>query len=164
MDAIRRCFILRYSSLAASFPCPDSFAALAPFTEAPYPAFSTAEIIAPSSIADSSNTTDMLFLSRFTDTSETPSSALTHLSTREEHAAQLIPVTSNCSCFILSIYTPRGCGVKVWYHDTAFFSAADSRNALRWKRPSAETSSRLPSSGIHAEFLPAFTEGDTRTE
>ena len=62
---------------------------------APYPAWSTASLIAASTASSPEYVTSMLFLSRLTTAFSTPGTALVVFSTRAEHAAQVIPVTSN---------------------------------------------------------------------
>ena len=75
-------------------------------TAAPYPASSTALIIPAVSSLFSSNSTCILFVSRFTLTFSTPVSLLTLFSTWEEQAEQVMPVTSNLSFMyiVLSCY------------------------------------------------------------
>ena len=68
----------------------------APFSLAPYPAAVTAAII---SSAEAVPSTPIEFVSRLTEQEFTPGTFDTAFSTRALHAAQLIPVTSNC--FIL---------------------------------------------------------------
>ena len=70
----------------------------ADFRLAPYPAFSTASMIAS---GEASPSTPMEFVSRLTATEVTPGTEPTAFSTRAEHAAQLIPVTLNCCIFLL---------------------------------------------------------------
>ena len=71
-------------------------AADAPFSEAPYPAFSTASII---SLGSAFPSTPMEFVSRLTEQLSTPFTFFTAFSTRALHAAQLIPVTLYCFIF-----------------------------------------------------------------
>ena len=78
------------------FSCPVTAIRLAP-----YPAFSTASIIIFSSQTFSSKLTCILLVSRFTVTSPIPGSFLTLLSTWEEQAEQVIPVTAYF-CFVIS--------------------------------------------------------------
>ena len=94
------------SPFPAAPPCfPEVFApdfACSSFTAAPYPASSTALMISAVSSLFSSNSTCMLFVSRFTLTFSTPASLPTLFSTWEEQAEQVIPVTSNLSFIGLS--------------------------------------------------------------
>ena len=96
-DVIRRRFIIGVSlsfrvssSIAAPFLAPAS----APFTEAPYPAASTAAMI---SDWDAVPSTPMEFVRRLTEQLVTPDTFDTAFSTLLLHAAQLIPVTVYCS-------------------------------------------------------------------
>ena len=64
------------------------------FLKAPYPAFSTASIIAFSLAVPS---TPIEFVSKFTEQEVTPGTPKTAFSTLALHAAQLIPLTLYCS-------------------------------------------------------------------
>ena len=66
----------------------------APFSDAPYPAASTARMIASEEAVPS---TPMEFVSRLTAQDVTPGTPRTAFSTRLEQAAQLMPVTLYCS-------------------------------------------------------------------
>ena len=76
-------------SASASISAPALFS-FWPLSEAPYPAFSTAEIIACGLAVPS---TPIEFVKSDTEQVVTPSTAETAFSTRALHAAQLIPVT-----------------------------------------------------------------------
>ena len=62
----------------------------APFSDAPYPAASTARI---TSAGEAVPSTPIEFVRRLTEHEVTPGTPDTAFSTRPEHAAQLIPVT-----------------------------------------------------------------------
>ncbi len=86
------------SSSAASRLLALFFAAVSsPFRAAPYPACSTAWIIAFSSAVPS---TPIELVRRDTEHEVTPGTFETAFSTRAWHAAQLMPVTTNCSILL----------------------------------------------------------------
>ncbi len=96
----RRIFGVSLSLSASSCAAADVFfSASAPLGAAPYPAFSTAEIIACS---DAVPSTRMEFVKRLTAQLLTPATPLTAFSTRALHAAQLIPLTANCVTLFFS--------------------------------------------------------------
>gem|GEM_PF-5650336 len=85
----------RASSFAAMTSEYDPFFfACAPLREAPYPAFSTAEIM---SAADAVPSTPIELVRRLTEHEVTPGTPFTAFSTLALHAAQLMPVTLYCS-------------------------------------------------------------------
>ncbi|OQA64373.1 MAG: hypothetical protein BWY37_02067 [Firmicutes bacterium ADurb.Bin262] len=113
----RRVFIeplsLRAGRAAAS---PAGLAVCAPAGPAPYPAPSTALTTASLTPGEPSYSTLMELVSRLTLTASTPSTFLTAFSTAAEHAAQLMPVTSNFSfiaAYLRKYHTPRG----VYFND-----------------------------------------------
>ncbi len=67
------------------------------FGVAPYPMRSTASMMSFASVVSGSNSTIMVLLMRFTFTSCTPASRATAFVTLASQAAQVMPVTSNCS-------------------------------------------------------------------
>ena len=86
---------LRASSFAAmTSEYEPLFFAGPPLRDAPYPAFSTAEMI---SEAEAVPSTPMELVSRLTEQDVTPGTPQTAFSTLALHAAQLIPVTLYCS-------------------------------------------------------------------
>ena len=95
-DAIRRLFKIGVSlSSSAASSAASVFAFLsAPFTDAPYPAASTAEIILVGSALPS---TPIEFVNKLTEQEVTPGTLETAFSTLALQAAQLIPVTVYCS-------------------------------------------------------------------
>ena len=108
-DQMVRFFIYSKCSFTGSVPssrvfCFPEEVSFFPWTLAPYPAWTTASMIPCSWITASLNSTCMLLVRRFTLTSFTPSSLLTHFSTLEEQAEQVIPVTSNFSFIALPSY------------------------------------------------------------
>ena len=98
-----RCFIsfncvsIGFSRFTDAACCTVWGCVLSTFTLAPYPAWVTAVIISSVESLDSSNSTCILLVKRFTVTSSMPSNWRTHFSTREEQAEQVMPVTSNFS-------------------------------------------------------------------
>ena len=104
-ESFRRFFTASYSCRAISFAeaCIDLEAlpcCAASFSDAPYPASVTAPIIFCVSSAVSSYSTTMLFFNKLTAILSTPGSLPTAFSTRALQAAQVMPVTLNCSFFI----------------------------------------------------------------
>ena len=89
------------SSAVAS--APDGFFSPAPFSEAPYPACSTAAMICSGGTSPS---TPIELVRRLTEQEVTPGTLPTAFSTLALQAAQLIPVTLYClmSCFTLSVH------------------------------------------------------------
>ena len=92
-EAISRFLSLGVSRSASSSAAAAGAAPFAPFTLAPYPAFSTARMISAGAAVPS---TPIEFVSRLTAHEVTPGTAETAFSTRAEHAAQLMPVTEYC--------------------------------------------------------------------
>src|SRR5699024_3406723 len=83
------------SASAMETPLPPACsAAWCPFSEAPYPAASTAAMI---SDGDAVPSTPIELVSRLTEQDVTPGTLETAFSTRALHAAQLMPVTLYCS-------------------------------------------------------------------
>ena len=104
-----------FTSTGVSWSANSSFAAAftsVPLGDAPYPAFSTASIIAASLALPS---TPMAPVSRFTEHEVTPSTLETAFSTRELQAAQLMPVTLYCFIYYLRTYII--CKIARRYHD-----------------------------------------------
>ena len=93
ISLLRRCGISGFEYVSSAFGV-----CACPFRDAPYPAFSTALMIASGEAVPS---TPMEFVRRLTAHEVTPSTLLTAFSTRAWHAAQLIPVTLYCSKVIL---------------------------------------------------------------
>ena len=94
------------AAFCASFFAVAVFFAPAVFSDgrAPYPAFATASDTAAVTLAASAESAKRqtnVFFKRFTAASVTPSVPRAAFSTRAEHAAQLMPVTSNRSSFMV---------------------------------------------------------------
>ena len=94
-DQSRRCFrtgvsLSRRVSSACAEALPEE---LAPFSEAPYPAASTAAMISWGAAVPS---TPMEFVNRLTEQAVTPGTFDTAFSTLALQAAQLMPVTLYC--------------------------------------------------------------------
>ena len=119
-DAINRRFIFGVSrsfseSSASAMDIPPVFPAscAAPFSDAPYPASSTA---AMTSAGEAVPSTPMELVSRLTEQDVTPGTCDTAFSTRALQAAQLMPVTLYCSILIPPISSvSEGQGqVRLW--------------------------------------------------
>ncbi len=81
------------------------------FKEAPYPAFSTAWIMAAAFVLSSSYSTVILLDNKLTAAWDTPGTPATLFCTWAEQAEQVIPVTSNFSFFMRHSFhlpTPQG--------------------------------------------------------
>ena len=94
-ETISRRSIFGVSVSFSSSSCPDctDVVFVPPFSDAPYPAFCTASMMAE---ADAVPSTPIELVSRLTEQEVTPGTSDTAFSTLALHAAQLMPVTSYC--------------------------------------------------------------------